>query len=64
MVGFLSQILNKAENFYGVIRGGGGGQYGVVTEYVLKAYPVLTSAVLGTLTLSINGTDNSSLKDS
>lgn len=44
------------------IRGGGAGQYGVVTEYVLKAHPAPTSAVLGTLTLSANGTDESSIK--
>ncbi|RDW65102.1 FAD-binding protein-1 [Coleophoma cylindrospora] len=43
------------------IRGGGAGQYGVVTEYVLKAHPAPTSVSLGTLTLSTNGTDISSI---
>lgn len=43
------------------IRGGGAGQYGVVTEYVLKVYPAPSSAILGTLTLSTNGTSNSSI---
>ncbi|KAN0096761.1 FAD binding domain protein [Hyaloscypha variabilis] len=42
------------------IRGGGAGQYGVVTEYVLKTYPVPTTMVAGTLTLSSNGTDSAS----
>ncbi|TGO52704.1 hypothetical protein BOTNAR_0316g00110 [Botryotinia narcissicola] len=44
------------------IRGGGAGQYGVVIEYVLKTHPAPTSAVLGTLTLSANGTYESSIK--
>jgi FAD/FMN-containing dehydrogenase len=56
-------VANSAQNqdLLWAIRGGGAGQYGVVTEYVLKAHPAPTSAVLGTLSLSANGTDNSSI---
>ncbi|KAH8587381.1 hypothetical protein B0O99DRAFT_733688 [Bisporella sp. PMI_857] len=43
------------------IRGGGAGQYGVVTKYVLKTYPVPATMVAGTLSMSTNGTDNSAI---
>ncbi|KAL5318438.1 hypothetical protein ACEPPN_013498 [Leptodophora sp. 'Broadleaf-Isolate-01'] len=56
-------VANSQQNqdLLWAIRGGGAGQYGVVTEYVLKTHPAPTSAVLGTLTLFANGTDNSSI---
>lgn len=55
-------VANSMQNqdLYWAIRGGGGGQYGVVTEYVMKVHPAPTSVVVGTLSLSYNGTTNSS----
>lgn len=56
-------VANSQQNqdLLWAIRGGGAGQYGVVTEYVLKVYPAPSSVTLGTLALSTNGTDNSSV---
>ncbi|PVH73996.1 FAD-binding domain-containing protein [Cadophora sp. DSE1049] len=43
------------------VRGGGAGQYGVVTEYVMMVYPAPTSVVVGTLSMSVVGSDNVSI---
>jgi FAD/FMN-containing dehydrogenase len=42
-------VANSAQNddLFWAIRGGGGGQYGVVTEFVLKTYPVPENVVMG-----------------
>jgi FAD/FMN-containing dehydrogenase len=45
-------IANDVQNqdLFWAIRGAGGGQYGVVTEFVLKTHPVPTNVVTGGLT--------------
>jgi hypothetical protein len=55
-------VANSEQNqdLLWALRGGGGGQYGIVTEYVLKAYPTPGSVVTGSLSLSAVGRDNSS----
>ncbi|KAJ5311992.1 hypothetical protein N7508_002822 [Penicillium antarcticum] len=42
-------IANSVENedLFWAIRGGGGGQYGVVTEFILKTYPVPSNVAMG-----------------
>lgn len=47
-------IANDCENtdLFWAIRGGGGGQYGVVTEYVIKNHPAPSNVVMGTLSLA------------
>ncbi|KAF2159968.1 hypothetical protein M409DRAFT_70707 [Zasmidium cellare ATCC 36951] len=47
-------VLNECENtdLFWAIRGGGGGQYGVVTEYVIKYHPAPSNVVTGTLSLA------------
>jgi hypothetical protein len=57
----LTANAQQNQDLLWAIRGGGAGQYGVVTEYILKAYPAPTNAILGTLTMSTNGTDNASI---
>jgi hypothetical protein len=44
-------VANAAQNqdLFWALRGGGGGQYGVVTEYVIKHYPAPSNVVLGNL---------------
>jgi FAD/FMN-containing dehydrogenase len=42
------------QDLFWAVRGGGGGSYGVVTEYVLKTYPAPANSVAGTLTISGN----------
>lgn len=48
------------QDLFWAVRGGGGGSYGVVTEYVLKAYPAPANSVAGTLAISAgkNATGN------
>ncbi|EHL02075.1 putative 6-hydroxy-D-nicotine oxidase [Glarea lozoyensis 74030] len=47
-------VANSAQNqdLLWALRGGGGGQYGIVIEYILKAYPTPSSVVTGGLSLS------------
>ncbi|RMY67614.1 hypothetical protein D0863_07683 [Hortaea werneckii] len=45
---------NNTDLFWAV-RGGGGGQFGVVTEYVIETHPAPHTAVLGTLSIVPNG---------
>ncbi|CRG84928.1 Cannabidiolic acid synthase-like 2 [Talaromyces islandicus] len=44
-------IANRAQNqdLFWAVRGGGGGQYGIVTEFVLKTHPVPENVVTGGL---------------
>ena len=44
-------VANAVQNqdLFWALRGGGGGQYGVVTEYVIKHYPVPRNVVMGNL---------------
>jgi FAD/FMN-containing dehydrogenase len=44
-------VANHAQNedLFWAVRGGGGGQFGVVTEFVLKTYPVPANVVTGGL---------------
>lgn len=48
-------VANEAENqdLLWAIRGGGPGQFGVVTEYVLRSHPIPEAAVGATLTMSL-----------
>jgi hypothetical protein len=40
------------QDLFWAVRGGGGGSYGVVTEYIIKAYPAPANTVAGTLSIS------------
>ncbi|KAJ4985511.1 FAD binding domain-containing protein [Stagonosporopsis vannaccii] len=46
-------IANTAQNqdLFWALRGGGPGQYGVVTEYVIKHYPAPSNVVFGSLSI-------------
>ncbi|KAF2008819.1 FAD-dependent monooxygenase [Aaosphaeria arxii CBS 175.79] len=52
-------IANDAQNqdLLWAIRGGGPGLYGIVTEYVLRTYPLPENVVLGTLSMSVTKND-------
>ncbi|RJE19829.1 Berberine and berberine like protein [Aspergillus sclerotialis] len=55
-------VANYAQNkdLFWAVRGGGGGQYGIVTEFVLRTHPVPSSVVTGGLTFySCNSLDAS-----
>ena len=56
-------VANSQQNqdLFWAVKGGQAGNYGVVTEYVLKAYPAPSSVVKGTLSLSAAQTDNASI---
>lgn len=47
-------IANEAENsdLFWAIRGGGAGQYGVVTEYVIRHFPAPESVSIGSVTIA------------
>ncbi|GAQ12227.1 hypothetical protein ALT_9548 [Aspergillus lentulus] len=49
-------VANHAENedLFWAVRGGGGGQFGVVTEFVLKTHPVPANVVTGGLSFYPN----------
>jgi FAD/FMN-containing dehydrogenase len=55
VVATTGQILVANENantdIFWALRGGGGGQYGIVTEYVIKHYPAPATVALGTLAM-------------
>lgn len=53
-------LANRAQNqdLFWAIKGGGPGQYGVVTEYVLKTHPASSNVV--TASLSVYGGRNAS----
>ncbi|KAF4546559.1 Isoamyl alcohol oxidase [Lasiodiplodia theobromae] len=53
---------HNADIFW-AIRGGGGGQYGVVTEYVIKTHPA-PQAVVGTLSIVPKSNDEASVNAS
>lgn len=46
-------IANDAENqdIFWAVRGGGGGQYGVITEFVIKHFPAPSKVATGTLSI-------------
>lgn len=48
-------VANEAENqeLLWAIRGGGPGQFGIVTEYVLRSHPIPETVVAATLTMSL-----------
>lgn len=52
---------NQAQDLLWAIRGGGPGQYGVVTEYVLKTHPAPASVAMGTLALRTNSSTDESV---
>ena len=47
-------VANDVENtdLFWAIRGGGGGQFGVVTEYVIKHFPQPSNVVFGSMSIS------------
>jgi FAD/FMN-containing dehydrogenase len=47
-------VANEVENsdLFWAIRGGGAGQYGVVTEYVIRHYPAPESVIMGGISLA------------
>jgi hypothetical protein len=47
-------VANEVENndLFWAIRGGGAGQYGVVTEYVIRHHPAPESAIMGGISLT------------
>ncbi|PVH75376.1 FAD binding domain protein [Cadophora sp. DSE1049] len=50
-------VANDAQNkdLFWAIRGGGGGQFGVVTEYVIKHFPQPSNVVFGSMSISTIG---------
>lgn len=46
-------VANAVQNqdLFWALRGGGGGQYGVVTKYVIKHYPAPSNVVMGSLSI-------------
>jgi len=57
----LTANAQQNQDLLWAVRGGGAGQYGVVTEYVMKVHPAPTSVVVGTLSMSIIGSSNESI---
>lgn len=55
-------IANSVENkdLFWAVRGGGGGQYGVVTEFILKTYPVPANVVMGGFSFHAADSSNTS----
>ncbi|KAJ5593142.1 hypothetical protein N7537_010046 [Penicillium hordei] len=58
-----SLVANSVENgdLFWAVRGGGGGQYGVVTEFILKTHPVPANVVMGGF--SFYAADSSNLSE-
>lgn len=48
----LTANAEQNTDLFWALRGGGGGQYGVVTEYVIKHFPAPASVVFGSITLA------------
>ncbi|KNG51298.1 isoamyl alcohol oxidase [Stemphylium lycopersici] len=59
-------VANEVENtdLFWALRGGGAGQYGVVTEYVIKHFPAPSNVIMGTVVIKPNGSANASMKAS
>ncbi|KAI9934609.1 hypothetical protein ASPWEDRAFT_117209 [Aspergillus wentii DTO 134E9] len=57
-------IANAEQNadLFWAVRGGGPGQYGVVTEYIMKTYPPVANVVTGGLTFHPKDKSNASEK--
>ncbi|KAF2851300.1 FAD-binding domain-containing protein [Plenodomus tracheiphilus IPT5] len=55
-------VANAEQNqdIFFALRGGGAGQYGVVTEYVIKHYPAPSNVVMGSLQISPRFNTNAS----
>jgi FAD/FMN-containing dehydrogenase len=55
-------VANDMQNqdLFWAVRGGGGGQYGVVTEFVLKTYPIPQNVVMGGFSFWAAGSTNAS----
>ncbi|KAH6615155.1 hypothetical protein C7974DRAFT_60153 [Boeremia exigua] len=59
-------ITNAEQNqdLFWALRGGGAGQYGVVTEYVIKHYPAPSNVVFGSFTIKPRYNTNASHENS
>jgi FAD/FMN-containing dehydrogenase len=57
-------VANDGQNqdLFWAVRGGGPGQYGIVTEYVLKTHPAPELVTIGTLQIA-PGTDNCNISE-
>ncbi|PLB45049.1 FAD-binding domain-containing protein [Aspergillus steynii IBT 23096] len=59
-------VANEVENpdLFWALRGGGGGQYGVVTEYVIRHHPVPRNVVMGNVLIAPKDGSNRSAEAS
>lgn len=59
-------VANEAQNqdLFWALRGGGAGQYGVVTEYVIKHYPAPRNVVMASVQIKPKGSTNASMEAS
>jgi FAD/FMN-containing dehydrogenase len=59
-------VANEAQNqdLFWALRGGGAGQYGVVTEYVIKHHPAPRNVVMASVQIKPQGSTNASMEAS
>jgi FAD/FMN-containing dehydrogenase len=59
-------IANEVQNqdLFWALRGGGAGQYGVVTEYVIKHHPAPSNIVMASVQIKPKGSTNASMEAS
>ncbi|KAI4614833.1 hypothetical protein J4E80_006337 [Alternaria sp. BMP 0032] len=59
-------VANEVQNedLFWALRGGGAGQYGVVTEYVIKHYPAPRNVVMASVQIKPKGSTNASMEAS
>ncbi|KAI4708246.1 hypothetical protein J4E89_006868 [Alternaria sp. Ai002NY15] len=59
-------VANEVQNedLFWALRGGGAGQYGVVTEYVIKHYPAPRNVVMASVQIKPKGGTNASMEAS
>ncbi|CAN9481857.1 unnamed protein product [Alternaria alternata] len=56
-------VANEVQNqdLFWALRGGGAGQYGVVTEYVIKHHPAPSNVVMASVQITPQGSSNASM---
>jgi FAD/FMN-containing dehydrogenase len=56
-------VANELENtdLFWALRGGGAGQYAVVTQYVIKHFPAPSNVIMGTVLIQPKGSANASM---
>jgi FAD/FMN-containing dehydrogenase len=59
-------VANEAQNqdLFWALRGGGAGQYGVVTEYVIKHHPAPRNVIMANIQIKPQGSTNASMEAS